>query len=101
MNNMIWTILPLFLTGVHAEGGEERKTSPELRDIVLVLVGLTIFVASTVYYIYDNCMSKEIVEFESFEAANPTPTTVVSDVKAKQMSTFSTEAMREASFENS
>jgi hypothetical protein len=65
-----------------------------MSDVIKVTIGLVIFILATAMYVLQNCFSKEIVEFESFEVTNPTPTDVISDSKGKQLSTFSTEAMK-------
>lgn len=53
-------------------------------------MGLILFVAALTLYVLQNCLAKEVIEFESFEMSNPTPISVVPESKMKQLSTFST-----------
>ena len=41
------------------------------------------FLLAGAIYAIQNCKKKTVVEFESFEASNPTPVSVVSDMKGK------------------
>ena len=87
--------LLLFLVSLAIAKAEEAKGEDmQVKDAVLVGLGLVVLMAMGAIYAHQNCRNKTVVEFESFEASNPTPADIVSEGKGKELTTFSTEAIK-------
>ena len=65
--------LTLF-TLAHAE--DLQTHSPTITEIIEVIVGILLLIAATVIFVTHHCQRKVVVEFESFDASNPTPASI-------------------------
>ena len=78
----------------------ESKKDVPTEYVIKVVGGMVIVLIAGGIYAYQNCRQKAVVEFESFQDTNPTPADIVAEHKGKDLATFSTEAMKEPSFDS-
>ena len=93
-------VLFAFICIVAVQAETEVKKELIIEDIIKVVGGLVLMLIAGLIYAYQNCRKTAIVEFESFEETNPTPGDIISDAKGKDLATFSTDAMKEPSFDS-
>ena len=78
------------LTLTHAE--DLQTHTPTTTEIIEVIVGIILLITAIAIFVTHHCQRKVVVEFESFDASNPTPAPI--NKEGHELPTYSTEVMK-------